>query len=60
MTTYTAQMRVTYEETWTVEAASEDEAKRKFLELTEDVIDDDTGGEVVDWEVVSMKKEKGE
>lgn len=52
---FIATMRVTHLETWSVEAADEQEAKRKFSELTEDVQDDEAGGEVVDWEVMSVK-----
>jgi hypothetical protein len=43
-------------ETWSVEAKDEAEARKKFSEFTEDVQDDETGGEVVDWEVYSLKE----
>ena len=55
MTTFLATMRVVHVETWEVEASNEAEARKKFSELTEDVIDDDSGGDVVDWEVHSVK-----
>lgn len=55
MGTFTATMRVVHVETWEVEAADAAEARRKFSELTEDVIEDETGGEVVDWEVTSVR-----
>lgn len=55
MPTFLATMRVVHVETWEVEAANETEARQKFSDLTEDVIDDDSGGEVVDWEVYAVK-----
>ena len=55
MPTFHAIMRVIHVETWEVEAKDKDEARQKFAELTEDVITDDSGGEVVDWEVQSVK-----
>jgi hypothetical protein len=55
MPTYEAIMRVVHVETWEVEAADEAEARKKFSELTQDVIEDDSGGEVVDWEVQSIR-----
>lgn len=55
MPTFLATMRVVHVETWEVEAADAAEARKKFSELTEDVIDDDSGGEVVDWEVQAVK-----
>jgi hypothetical protein len=55
MPTFLATMRVVHVETWEVEAADEAEARNKFSELAEDVIDDDSGGEVVDWEVQSVR-----
>jgi hypothetical protein len=48
-------MRVVHVETWEVEATNEAEAKNKFSEFAEGVIDDDSGGEVVDWEVISVR-----
>lgn len=56
MPEYLATMRVVHVETWAVEAADEAEARNKFSELAEDVIDDDSGGEVVDWEVQSVRR----
>lgn len=57
MPTFTATMRVVHVETWEVEAKSEAEARNKFSKFTEDVIDDDSGGEVVDWEVQSVRQQ---
>jgi hypothetical protein len=56
MKTFEATVRVVHVETWTVEAKNEAEARKKLSELTEDVVDDDGGGEVVDWEVVQIKE----
>jgi hypothetical protein len=56
MPTFTAIMRVVHVETWEVEAEDVAEARKKFSELADDVIDDDSGGEVVDWEVSSVKQ----
>ena len=55
MPTFLGTMRVVHVETWEVEAADEAEARNKFSELIEDVVDDDSGGEVVDWEVQSVR-----
>lgn len=55
MPRFDATMRVVHVETWSVEAKDAEEARAKFSELTEDVIDDDSGGEVVDWEVQFIK-----
>lgn len=55
MPTFLATMRVVHVETWEVEAADAAEARNKFSALAEDVIDDDSGGEVVDWEVQSVR-----
>ncbi len=55
MPTFLATMRVVHVETWEVEAADEAEARNKFNDLAEDVIEDDSGGEVVDWEVQSVR-----
>ena len=54
MPIFLATMRVIYVETWEVEAVNEAEARSKFSDLAEDVIDDDSGGEIVDWEVQSV------
>jgi len=48
-------MRVTYEETWSVEAASEAEARKLAEDCDESVDTEDGGNEVVDWEIVSLK-----
>lgn len=58
--TYEALVRVVHMETWSVEANNEAEARKKMSELSEDVQDDETGGEVVDWEVYSIKEAKYE
>lgn len=54
--TFWATMRVVHVETWTVEAKDEEEARKLFSELTEAVETDDNGGEVVDWEIVTVKE----
>lgn len=56
MPTFNATMRVVHMETWEVQAKDKAEAREKFSKLTEDVIDDDSGGEVVDWEVYTIKQ----
>ena len=56
MPTFEALMKVVHNETWTVEAKDKNEAQKKFEELAADVIDDDSGGEVVDWEPISIKQ----
>jgi hypothetical protein len=56
MPTFEAMMRVTYNETWTVEAKNESEAKLAFEALDEDVQTDDAGGECVDWEIFGRLK----
>lgn len=55
MPKFLATMRVIHVETWEVEAHDIEGARRKFQLCTEDVIDDDSGGEIVDWEVVSVE-----
>jgi hypothetical protein len=54
MKVYDATVRVIHVETWTVDAENEDDARKKFSELTEAVETDETGGEVVDWEVMTL------
>lgn len=54
MKVYEAIVRVVYVETWTVDAKDETDARKKFSELTEDVDDDATSGEVVDWEIYQI------
>jgi hypothetical protein len=56
MKQFDALVRVVHMETWSVEAKDEAAARKKFSKLTEDVQDDETGGEVVDWEVYSLKE----
>lgn len=48
-------MRVTHVETWSVEADDEKSARAKLSALTPEVYTDETGGEVVDWEPISIK-----
>lgn len=55
MPQFDALMRVVHVETWSVEAVDEADARAKFGNFTEEVIDEDTGGEVVDWEIISVK-----
>ena len=56
MPTYDAVMRVVHRETWAVEAENEAEAREKFAKIADDVDTDETGGDVTDWEIVSVKK----
>lgn len=55
MPVYRAVMEVTHHETWEVEAANEADAREKFETLSDEVIEDETGGEVVDWQPLSIK-----
>lgn len=55
MKTFEALVRVVHVETWTVEARNEAEARAKINEMDGEVDTDDTGGEVVDWEITSIK-----
>ena len=57
MPTFEAIMRVTHREIWTVEAESLDEAANKFCELSHDIVEDETGGEITDWEIVGAAYE---
>lgn len=54
MPMFEANMRVIHHERWVVEAGNADEARKKFSELTEDVQEDETGGEVTDWECYAV------
>lgn len=54
--TYEALVRVVHMETWTVDAKDEAEARKKISDLTDAVETDETGGEVVDWEVYGLKE----
>lgn len=56
MPTFEATMRVVHVETWTVEARDEADARKQFSDFSEAVHDDDSGGEVVDWEVYQIKE----
>lgn len=55
--TYLATMRVIHVETWEVEADDEKAARSAFGELSEKVAVDETGGETVDWEIISIRRE---
>lgn len=55
MPRYDIRMRVTYEETWSVEAADEADARRLAEDCDDSVDTEEFGGEVVDWEVTSLK-----
>ena len=55
MPTFIAEMRVIHHETWEVEAKDEAEACCKIMGRHPDVIDDETGGEVVDVEIRHIK-----
>jgi hypothetical protein len=52
---FEALVRVVHMETWTVDAKDEAEARKKISELTDAVETDETGGEIVDWEVKSIR-----
>ena len=52
---YTAEMRVTHREIWTVEAETIEEARKMIEDLDHNVDVDETGGEVSDWEIASIK-----
>lgn len=54
---YTAEVDVTSRETWTVEADSEAEAREKFKRMDRDVDTDSAGGEVLDWDVMSVAED---
>lgn len=56
MPAFEARMRVVHVETWVVYAKDADQARRKFSDLAEDVETDDSGGEVVDWEITALKE----
>jgi hypothetical protein len=56
MKTYEARMKVVHDELWSVQASCEEEAKKKLEDLHADVSEDETGGEIVDWEIVSIKE----
>ena len=51
MPTFTAEMRVVHHEVWEVEAKDEADARRKIEAMDSAVVDDETGGEVVDVEI---------
>lgn len=54
MPQYDAVMRVVHLETWSVEADTEAEARTMLQELHLCVATDETGGEIIDWEVQSI------
>lgn len=60
MPIFEVKMRVTYIETWSVNADSEEQARFKIEELADDVETDDHSHEVVDWEISSIKMEPPE
>jgi hypothetical protein len=55
MPTFTAEMRVIHHEAWEVEAKDEAEARRKIMDMHDDVVTDETGGEVVDLEILKVR-----
>lgn len=55
MPMFDAVMRVTHVELWSVEAENEHEAREKFDAYTDDVEDDTTGGDIVNWEITSIR-----
>lgn len=57
MPIFEAMMRVTHEELWSVEAKDMDDAIKKLCKCDDDVDTDETGGTVVDWEIVGKIKE---
>jgi hypothetical protein len=54
MPTFEAHMRVVHMETWTVEADDAREAIAKFNSCAPEVETDETGGEIVDWEIYEL------
>jgi hypothetical protein len=56
MPTFVVEMRVTHHEIWEVEAKDEDEARRKIIDMDDDVIDDETGGDIVDMEIRKIRR----
>lgn len=58
MPLYEANMRVVHHEVWVVEAKDAEEARQKFTDLTPDVEEDETGGEVTDWECYAVMEVK--
>lgn len=55
MPMFDALVRVVHMETWSVAAKDEAEAREMISNLHADVDTDETGGEVVDWEITSIK-----
>jgi len=58
MPTFEANVRVTYNETWSVEADSAEEARAMFENLHRSVDANDAGRELVDWDVGGVKESK--
>lgn len=56
MTEFSVLVRAIHIETWSVKAKDEAEVRKKIADLTEDVYVDETGGEIVDWEITSIKE----
>lgn len=57
MPIFTATVRVVHVEAWEIEADDEDAARAKIDHLDPDVVTDDTGGEIVDWEITGIRQE---
>jgi hypothetical protein len=56
MAQYEAVMRVVHTEIWTVEAKDAAEARKKFTDFHESVVHGSLGGEVIDWEIKTIRK----
>ena len=54
MPRYDVKMRVIHEETWSVEAANEADARKMIADI-DDEVDTDDVGEIVDWDIISIK-----
>jgi hypothetical protein len=55
---FEARMRVVHDELWAVEAKDEADARKKLIEISPEVQEDKTGGEVVYWEIKSIRPMK--
>lgn len=58
MPIFEAKVRTVHSEVWEVEAADEDEARKKFEAVDEEVEMGDPGQEIVDWTVGKIKMVK--
>lgn len=56
MPEFEALVRVTHLETWSVKAEDVIEAREKINALHADVETQDDGGEVIDWEITTIKQ----